>query len=147
MNDDFLTPPALIASLGAFDLDPCAPVNRPWQIATNHLTSVENGLEQAWTGRVWLHPPLKDIELWIGKMADHGDGICLTFAQTNKQWFHEHVFEKAHSVFFFNGNMAFQRVTGRFYSAESMPLCLISWNVLETGVILSANLDGYMVTL
>jgi len=147
VSDDFLTPPALIASLGTFDLDPCAPVNRPWQIATNHLTSLENGLEQEWAGRVWLHPPLKDIDLWIAKMAAHQLGICLTFAQTHKTWFHEHVFDSAHSVFFFDGNMAFNRVTGEPYAAETYPLCLISWSQADTAAIQAANLNGHMVTL
>ena len=35
-KNEWLTPPELLAKLGQFDLDPCAPVNRPWPTATHH---------------------------------------------------------------------------------------------------------------
>lgn len=31
-KDEWLTPPGIIKSLGEFDLDPCAPVKRPWDM-------------------------------------------------------------------------------------------------------------------
>jgi hypothetical protein len=35
-NDEWLTPPKIISALGEFDLDPCAPVVRPWNTAKWH---------------------------------------------------------------------------------------------------------------
>ena len=32
-NDEWLTPPEILKPLGSFDLDPCAPINRPWDMA------------------------------------------------------------------------------------------------------------------
>jgi hypothetical protein len=32
-SDEWLTPPGILKALGQFDLDPCAPVNRPWDTA------------------------------------------------------------------------------------------------------------------
>jgi hypothetical protein len=37
-KDEWLTPPEIIKSLGEFDLDPCSPINRPWDTAKNHYT-------------------------------------------------------------------------------------------------------------
>lgn len=56
-NDEWLTPPELVRSLGQFDLDPCAPVDRPWDTAGHHYTKLDAGLESFWYGRVWLNPP------------------------------------------------------------------------------------------
>jgi len=33
MKDEWLTPPDIIKALGPFDLDPCAPIVRPWPTA------------------------------------------------------------------------------------------------------------------
>ncbi len=30
-NDEWLTPPSILKELGHFDLDPCSPINRPWE--------------------------------------------------------------------------------------------------------------------
>ena len=39
-HDEHLTPPWLIQSVGPFDLDPCAPIKRPWPTAKHHYTVV-----------------------------------------------------------------------------------------------------------
>lgn len=51
-KDEWLTPPEIIRALGSFDLDPCAPVKRPWEMAANHFTVLDNGLNKPWQGRV-----------------------------------------------------------------------------------------------
>lgn len=53
LKDEWLTPPEIIKALGPFDLDPCAPVNRPWETAAKHYTVLDNGLTKPWHGRVW----------------------------------------------------------------------------------------------
>ena len=50
-NDEWLTPPEILAALGSFDLDSCAPVNRPWATAARHYTVADNGLAMPWHGR------------------------------------------------------------------------------------------------
>lgn len=40
-KDEWLTPPEIIKALGPFDLDPCAPINRPWSTVTQHYTITE----------------------------------------------------------------------------------------------------------
>ena len=43
-TDEWLTPPEIIKALGPFDLDPCSPINRPWDTARKHYTIENNGL-------------------------------------------------------------------------------------------------------
>lgn len=44
-NDEWLTPPEILRALGAFDLDPCAPVVRPWETAAQHFALISYGRE------------------------------------------------------------------------------------------------------
>ena len=53
-NDEWLTPPEILRALGTFDLDPCAPVVRPWKTAAKHYTAQDDGLTLPWEGRVLL---------------------------------------------------------------------------------------------
>lgn len=99
-NDEWLTPPELLKVLGPFDLDPCAPANRPWPIAVNHYTVQDDGLTQPWEGRVWLNPPYgRETFKWLARLADHGSGLALIFARTETQGFHEQVWGKADALF------------------------------------------------
>jgi hypothetical protein len=79
-TDVWLTPPELLAKLGKFDLDPCAPLDRPWDTATNHFTIDHDGLKQNWQGRVWLNPPYgRGMERWLEKLANHAGGGWLLY--------------------------------------------------------------------
>lgn len=106
-KDEWLTPPYVKEPLGDFDLDPCAPVRSPWTTAKKHYTIEDNGLIQPWEGRVWLNPPYSDIEPWMKLMALHGNGISLTFARTETEWFERWGWGKADSMFFFFGRLTF----------------------------------------
>src|SRR6185369_2312847 len=82
-KEEWLTDPAIIKALEVFDLDPCAPVSRPWDMANRHYTIADDGLIQPWEGRVWLNPPygLK-TRTWIKLLSEHGNGIALIYART-----------------------------------------------------------------
>ena len=72
-NDEWLTPPSILARLGELDLDPCSPIIRPWDTAKKHFNVRDNGLEQDWFGRVWLNPPFgSEAVRWLKKLARHG---------------------------------------------------------------------------
>lgn len=91
-KDEWLTPPELVRALGAFDLDPCSPINRPWATAAKHFTVNDNGLMLPWEGRVWCNPPYgKEAAKWLEKCAMHGNAIALTFARTETQMFFKSV--------------------------------------------------------
>lgn len=57
INDEWLTPPEIIKDLGPFDLDPCAPIVRPWDTAKRHFTVNDNGLLQQWGGGICMAQP------------------------------------------------------------------------------------------
>jgi hypothetical protein len=113
-TDEWLTPRELVAALGPFDLDPCAPVQRPWATATHHYTVEDDGLRQPWFGRVWLNPPYgPQVSRWLQRLAEHGEGIALVFARTETDAFARWVWERADAVLFLAGRLRFCDVAGR----------------------------------
>ena len=94
-KEEWLTPPEIINALGPFDLDPCAPINRPWPTAANHYTIEDNGLIKPWQGRVWMNPPYgRRIQHWIKKAYEQAQAgatiVCLLPARVDTKWFHEY---------------------------------------------------------
>lgn len=119
-HDEWLTPPHILEALGKFDLDPCAPVIRPWATAAKHYSFNENGLAQPWAGRVWLNPPYGNkTGDWLNRLAGHGNGIALIFARTETSMFFEHVWRKAHALFFIEGRLHFHHADGRRAAANA----------------------------
>lgn len=117
-DDDWLTPPYILSALGQFDLDPCAPAVRPWEMAHHHFTKDDNGLAQAWAGRVWCNPPYSKINgksqigLWLSKMVSNASGISLVNVRSETQWFFDYIWKASHAVFFFEGRIKFYRPDG-----------------------------------
>ena len=142
-SEVWLTPPYIIHALGPFDLDPCAPLNRPWDTATKHYTVEDDGLSKPWEGRVWLNPPYgKQTFVWMDRLSKHRSGIALIFARTETKGFHETIWEKAHSIFFFLGRLAFYRVTGERGNTCNAPSVLVSYSEEDTYSIAMAHFDG-----
>lgn len=111
-KDEWLTPPELIKALGNFDLDPCAPVKCPWNIADVHLTIKDDGLSYDWEGRVFLNPPYDQCEAWFEKLADHGNGIGLCYNRTETVWFDNVVYQRADAILYKRGRIKFYNVDG-----------------------------------
>jgi hypothetical protein len=128
-NDEWLTPPEIIQSLGAFDLDPCSPINRPWDTAYHHFSKKDDGLNNPWRGRVWCNPPFgRQAIKWMRKMRDHGNGIALLAARTETVMFYETVWGKAHGIQFLNKRPHFHFVNGeRAQSNSGAPIVLIAY--------------------
>ena len=100
-HDEWLTPPEILRALGAFDLDPCAPIVRPWETAARHYTVQDDGLELPWEGRVWCNPPFgREAVKWLRRMRDHGNGVALIPARTETAMFYETVWGAADGVLF-----------------------------------------------
>jgi len=132
-NDEWLTPPEILANLGKFNLDPCAPVVRPWNTAAKHYTREDDGLSRKWSGRVWLNPPFgREAVKWLRKLATHGDGIALVAARTETAAWYECIWGTADAVCFVRGRPHFHYVDGTRAKANSgAPIALIAygqWN-------------------
>ena len=107
-KDEWLTPPDIIKALGKFDLDPCSPIDRPWETANNHFSIKDDGLSKKWFGRVWCNPPYgKLAEKFLDKSAMHGNCIALTFARTETKLFFKYVWGKADAILFIKGRLSF----------------------------------------
>jgi len=145
-KDEWLTPPEIIRALGEFDLDPCAPIKRPWDMAKEHYTIEDNGLLKPWHGRVWCNPPYgKETFKWLARLAEHGSGIALIFARTETKGFHRQIWDKAHSIFFFEGRLAFYHVDGKKGASANAPSCLVSYSHHDTESIRRSGLNGKLI--
>jgi hypothetical protein len=139
-KDEWLTPKYITDALGPFDLDPCASVVRPWDIAPACFTVHDNGLLKSWTVRdtisargafVWMNPPYgQETKRWFRRLAEHNHGIALTFARTETQMFFESVWGKATAIFFFKGRVKFLDRAGKESGSPGAPSCLIAYGGL-----------------
>lgn len=141
-KDEWLTPPWLLERLGAFDLDPCAPVVRPWPMAKEHYTIKDNGLSKQWHGRMWCNPPYgREASAWLEKCGNHGNAIVLIFARTETDMFFRYVWEKADALFFLSGRLYFHHVSGECAAANSgAPSVLVAFGSSNAECLKSVDL-------
>ena len=146
-KDEWLTPPWILEALGEFDLDPCAPGTRPWEMALQHYTY--NGLDLEWSGRVWCNPPYgNQTGKWLNKLAEHGSGIALIFARTETAMFFEHVWGKAHGVLFIEGRLFFHHASGRRAGNNAgAPSVLVAYGEKERDMLEQCGIKGKFIAL
>ena len=149
MKDEWLTPPLIIQALGTFDLDPCAPISRPWATAGRHYTVLDDGLSKPWHGRVWLNPPYGlEAAAWLRRLMAHGTGTALIFARTETAMFFECVWNAATAIFFFNGRLHFHHVNGERAQANAgAPSCLVAYGQRDRDAIERSGLAGKLLDL
>lgn len=143
-KDEWLTPPEIIKALGEFDLDPCAPIVRPWDTALMHYTEQDDGLSREWHGRVWCNPPYgPQTWTWLSRLADHGNGIALTFARTETVGFFAEAWGKADAMLFLRGRLFFHHVDGtRAAHNSGAPSVLIAYGEENAKVLAQCGLPG-----
>ena len=76
------------------DLDPCSNTGTPNVEAKAHYTIEDNGLEQPWSGRVFVNPPYgRELPDWITKVRSEWGSdrveevIALVPSRTDTEWF------------------------------------------------------------
>lgn len=127
-KEEWLTPPEILKDFGPFDLDPCAPVKRPWPMAARHFTAEDNGLIRPWNGFVWCNPPYgSKTSAWLARCAEHGDCLALIFARTETGAFHERVWNRADGILFIKGRLNFYHASGEKAGAPGAPSCLVAY--------------------
>ncbi len=152
-TEEWLTPRFILDALGPFDLDPSAPMNRPWDKARRHFTVAQGGLSRRWTGGVWLNPPYgPQIHLWLKQMAMHANGIVLTFARTDTAWFSESVWGSASALYFLRGRVRFCTPDGEpSEGTGGAPSLLIAYDPPGTyrnrAALRTCGLDGHFAPL
>lgn len=115
-TDDWSTPHDFFEQLNAhfnFELDVCAtPENAK---CARYFTEQENGLEQEWTGTVWMNPPYgRGIGQWVEKArrAAEINGatvVCLLPARTDTRWWQKNCADA--EVYFVPGRLKFGNAT------------------------------------
>lgn len=150
-KDEWLTPPELIKALGPFDLDPCAPVVRPWPTAHQHFTIEDDGLSKTWPKqcRVWLNPPYGQFtDDWLEKLAEHGNGIALIFARTETQTWFNWVWDTASAVIFLRGRLNFHHVSGqRAERNAGAPSALVAYGEMNANRFSECSYLGKLIRL
>lgn len=145
MSDEWLTPPEIIRALGPFTLDPCSPVDRPWDTAVEHLTVEQDGLGQPWGGRVWLNPPYSEADPWMARMAAHQHGTALLFARTETRCWEEHIWPHASAFLWLFGRLTFYRGDGSRSRAghnSGGPSVLIAYGQEDAEALVRSGLRG-----
>jgi hypothetical protein len=102
----------VVACLGGIDLDPCSNSHEdPAVPAAGVFTIADDGLRQAWHGRVYMNPPYGGaITAWVEKLADEyeagrvTEAIALVPARTDTRWWRR---MGAHPVCFVWGRLRF----------------------------------------
>lgn len=148
-TDVWLTPPSLLKLLGKFDLDPCSPIDRPWDTANKHYTIEDDGLQQAWSGRVWLNPPYgPGMDVWLDRLSRHPQGgLALVFARTETRCFFTQVWPKATGLLFIKGRISFYRPNGSVGQSAGSPSVLISYTDSEADFLSTIPISGHFVRL
>ena len=147
---EWLTPPEIIAALGPFDLDPCAPALQPYPTAARTFTRAHNGLLQRWHGRVFLNPPYTNDEIgrWLARMADHNHGTALIFARTETEAFHEYIWQRASGLLFMRGRVNFHLPDGsRARGNAGAPTVLCAYGAADAEILARAALNGHFCRL
>lgn len=99
-SDDWWTPPAIIdaaiAVLGEIDLDPACNDGAPNVPAKKHYRKADDGLNNIWSGRVFLNPPYgRVLPKWTNHLiVSYETGqvtaaICLVPSRTDTAWFRQ----------------------------------------------------------
>jgi hypothetical protein len=147
LTDEWLTPPDLLRALGPFDLDPCAPIVRPWPTAATHYTIADDGLSRKWVGRVWLNPPYgPHTGTWLERLHEHGNGIALIFARTETEAWFRHIWGVASGILFLRGRLNFHFVSGKRADKNSgAPSALIAYGENNAGILETCGIAGSLV--
>lgn len=150
-TDEWLTPPSLLKALGEFDLDPCSPIERPWETAARHLTIEDDGLSTEWGGahvRAWLNPPYgQETGRWLAKLARHGNGIALIFARTETEMFFKWGWERADAMLFLRGRISFHKIDGTIRGNAGAPSVLIAYGSANAECLRTCGVAGQFIQL
>lgn len=148
-TDVWLTPPWLLRQLGEFDLDPCSPLNRPWDTAKHHYTIEDDGLAQEWFGRVWCNPPYgPPMAKWLDRISTHSEGgLALIFARTETKAFFDYVWDRADALLFIKGRIKFYTPEGKEGGTAGSPSVLIAYGQREVETLEKCHIAGKLIKL
>lgn len=144
-RDDWQTPEYVVKALGDFDLDPCANISNPTRLAKKGFTILDDGLKQAWQGRVWLNPPYgNQAKVWLDRLAAHKNGIALIPPRVGAQWFHNKVFTAADAILFIKGRISFLDLEMQPADGNNADSILIAYGVNNVQSLRDCGIEGIL---
>lgn len=145
-SDTWLTPRTILDELGPFDLDPCAAIGNPNWVCNRHFTTVEDGLRQPWSGRVFMNPPFSNTVPWIRKHAEYGIGISLVTASVESMAWREFVWKRARAILLLHGRTRFCNPDGSTTTGRPLrSIALIAWSDMDADILRSCALAGVLL--
>jgi len=110
---------------GPFDLDPCATQENTK--ASAYIAQSEDGLQQAWFGKVYMNPPYgRDVSKWVEKAFNEvrkhnaDEAWCLLPVRTDTKWWHDYCMH-AQEIYFIRGRLKFQGAE----NSAPFPSCVV----------------------
>ena len=147
-KDKWVVPIELINSLGEFDLDVYAPYNRPWNTALKHFTIIDDGLINAWNGRVFCNPPDGAATyLWLDRCAQYGDCTALVYAKTDASYFQDIIMKYASAILFIKGRVKFHRTDGSKADSAPIPSMLVAFDTENGEILENSGISGSFIWL
>ncbi len=148
-KDEWLTPEFILELTGPYDLDPCAPVIRPWPTALRHYTIEDNGLVQVWQGRAFVNPPYgNQTGKWLARCAEYKNATALIFARTETDDWFEYVWPAAHAILFLRSRLFFHHVDGaRAKFNAGAPSALVAYDEANSVVLERCGIPGKFIRL
>jgi hypothetical protein len=141
-TDDWLTPPELVRSLGAFDLDPCASNRSQVELAaTNYRLPEHNGLLEPWSGRVWCNPPFSQMSAWAHRFAAHGNGVMICPLRMQVRWA-QVLFDHADAILFLSEAVRWVSPDGLTALGNLFDFMLVAFGVNNAEALLSCRIPG-----
>ena len=143
-SDEWYTPKWMIDKLGPFDLDPCSPVERPFDTATVHVNLHQGGLKYDWgQARVWLNPPYSKVlfNLFVRRMCEHRNGIALLINRLDNVLWQEHIFSTASSMLLLRHRVRFLNPDGNSRS-PMFGSVLVAWGEDNDRILRECNIEG-----
>lgn len=115
-TDDWYTPAYIFEAMGVrFDLDVASPPSGPLHVPANKfIAPPRDGLNEPWTGFVWMNPPFghqSTKRAWLARFFDHGSGVALLPDRTSAPWWQEAA-PRASAVLFVSPKVKFIRPDG-----------------------------------
>ena len=148
-SDEWYTPKWLIDELGPFELDPCSPINRPFDTAQYHFTKTDDGLTKDWDKAfVWLNPPYSRhlLKAFVEKLAAQNNGIALLINRQDNLLFQEIIFPKAKSMLFMRHRIKFINPDGRS-SNPPTGHCLVAFGEKADLRLKNCQIEGKYVVI
>jgi len=148
-NDRWLTPPAVVEALGAFDLDPCGAPGHVLAGRTYLQENGDDGLIDPWFGRVWLNPPYgRTMRTWIERLVGHGTGTALIPVAAGTKLWQEVVFREASAIHFYRHRIKFLRRDGQDDAMVSpQASAIVAFGTDDADAVLTSGLPGVALDL